>query len=234
MDSQKKKEIVDSRTKGSELIVKALSENINGVRSVVAASAIGWYGGSPMPSNQGTGQNSFNETDPASEDFLGTTCREWEASIDPVLSLGERLVKLRTGIVLTNEGGALTEFKRPLRFGFATILGTGKQVVSWIHIEDLVRLYIYAIENDKLNGVYNAVAPYPVTNKNLVLELAKDLRGKFFVPVYVPSFILKLVLGELSIEVLKSASVSSEKIKKEGFTFLYPSIRSAIQNLSVS
>ena len=165
---------------------------------------------------------------------MGTACKEWEESIDPVLSLGKRLVKFRTGIVLSNEGGALVEFKRPMRFGVATILATGKQIVSWIHIEDLVRLYVYAIENNELNGVYNAVAPYPVTNRNLVLELARKLRGKFFVPVFVPSFILKFVLGELSIEVLKSASVSSEKIKSTGFTFLYPSIRSAIQKLSVS
>ena len=232
---KRKEEIVDSRTRSSKLIAKALSENANRVKSVISASAIGWYGSSSQVSNnKGTGENPFNETDPASPDFLGTACKEWEEGIDPVLSLGKRLVKFRTGIVLSNEGGALVEFKRPMRFGVATILATGKQIVSWIHIEDLVRLYVYAIENNELKGVYNAVAPHPVTNRNLVLELARELRGKFFVPVFVPSFILKIVLGELSIEVLKSASVSSEKIKGTGFTFLYPSIRSAIQKLSVS
>jgi uncharacterized protein (TIGR01777 family) len=174
---------------------------------------------------------SFVETDPAAEDFLGTACKAWEASIDLVSSFGKRFVKLRTGIVLSNEGGALKEFKKPLRFGVAAILGNGKQVISWIYIEDLVRLYIYAIENSKLNGVYNAVAPFPVTNRNLVLQLAKCVRGKFFVPVYIPSFILKIVLGEMSIEVLKSASVSCEKIKKEGYTFIYPSFQGVCKTI---
>ena len=162
----------------------------------------------------------MDETDPAAEDFLGTTCKEWEASIDPVISLGKRLVKFRTGIVLSKEGGALKEFQKPLRFGIATILGNGKQIMSWIHIDDLVRLYMYAIETEKLNGVYNAVAPHPVTNKKLVIQLAKTMRGKFYVPIFVPSFILKMVFGGLSIEVLKSATVSWGK--REEYTFLYP------------
>ncbi|HEY1871733.1 MAG TPA: TIGR01777 family oxidoreductase [Chitinophagaceae bacterium] len=220
---KRKKVIVESRTKSSELIIKGLRENANNVKAVIAASAIGWYGPDRINLKQ------FVETDLAAEDFLGTTCKEWEASIEPVISLGKRLVKLRTGIVLSNEGGALIEFKKPLRFGIAAILGSGKQVVSWIHIDDLARLYIYAIENEKLNGVYNAVAPNPVTNKNLVIELAKSMRGKFFIPVYVPSFVLKLVLGEMSVEVLKSATVSCEKLKKEGYIFLYPSLKSALQ-----
>ena len=222
---KRKKEIVESRTKSSALLVKGLNENVNNVKVIVSASAIGWYGAEMDQSK------SFVETDPAAEDFLGTTCRAWEASIDPVSSFGKRLVKLRTGIVLSNEGGALKEFKKPLRFGVAAILGNGKQVISWIYIEDLVRLYIYAIENSKLNGVYNAVAPFPVTNRNLVLQLAKCVRGKFFVPVYIPSFILKIVLGEMSIEVLKSASVSCEKIKKEGYTFIYPSFQAVCKTI---
>jgi len=230
--TKRKKEIVESRTQSSALLVKALKENVNNVKAVISASGVGWYGSSPpRPSSlRGEGNSSppFVETDPAAEDFLGTTCAEWEASIEPAMSLGKRLVKFRTGIVLSNEGGALKEFKRPLRFGFATILGNGKQVVSWIHIDDLVRLYIYAMENEKLQGVYNAVAPHPVTNKKLVLQLARCMRGRFFVPVFVPSFVLKIILGEMSIEVLKSASVSCKKIKQTGFTFLHPAIISAI------
>lgn len=219
---KRKKVIVESRTKSSELIIKGLRENANDVKAVIAASAIGWYGTDKIHSKQ------FVETDTSSDDFLGNTCKEWEASVEPVASLEKRLVKLRTGIVLTKEGGALKEFKKPLYFGIAAILGSGKQIVSWIHIDDLVRLYIYAIENEKLSGVYNAVAPAPVTNKNLVIELAKTTRGKFYIPVYVPSFVLKLVLGEMSIEVLKSATVSCEKIKKEGYIFLYPSLKSTL------
>jgi len=221
--TKRKKEIVESRTLSSSLLVKALKENANNVKAVISASAIGWYG---------EDRNApFVETDPAAEDFLGTTCKEWEESIEPVTELQKRLVKFRTGIVLSKEGGALVAFKKPLRFGLAAILGNGKQVISWIHIDDLVRLYIYAIENEKLQGVYNAVAPRPVTNKRLILQLARCTRGKFFVPVFVPSFILKIVLGEMSIEVLKSTSVSCKKIKQTGFAFLHPAIISAIHRL---
>ena len=113
----------------------------------------------------------------------------------------------------------MKEFQKPLRFGIATILGNGKQIMSWIHLDDLVRLYIFAIGNERLNGVYNAVAPHPVTNKKLIIQLARTMRGKFYVPIFVPSFILKMVFGELSIEVLKSATVSCKKIKREGYTF---------------
>jgi hypothetical protein len=226
---KRKNEIVESRTKGTELITRVLSTNKNKVKTVVAASAIGWYG--PNMPDQSKG---FAETDPASTDFLGITCKEWETSIDPVLQLGKRLVKFRMGIVLSNEGGVFKEFEKPLSLGIATIMGKGRQVISWIHIDDLVRLYIYAVENEKLNGIYNAVAPFPVTNRSFILELARKKRGKFFIPVFVPSFVLRLMFGELSIEVLKSATVNDDKIKNTGFTFLYPSIAAAIQNLIAS
>ena len=230
---KRKKQIVESRIKSSTLLVKALQENVNKVRVVVSASGVGWYG-SPsitLPGGKGTEKNPFEENDPAAEDFLGTTCKEWETSIDPVSSLGKRLVKFRTGIVLSKEGGAIKEFKKPLRFGIATILGNGKQIMSWIHIDDLVRLYIFAIGNERLDGVYNAVSPHPVTNKKLIIQLAKIMRGKFYIPIFVPSFILKIVVGELSIEVLKSATVSCKKIKKEGYTFLYPSLTAALHHV---
>ena len=141
------------------------------------------------------------------------------------------MVKLRIGIVLSNSGGALAEFKKPISFGIAGILSSGKQMVSWIHIDDLCRLFINAIENEQLSGCYNAVAPEPVTNKTLTLELAKKLKGKFFIPMHVPSFVLKIMMGDRSIEVLKSATVSSAKIKQTGFTFLYPTIDAALQQL---
>jgi len=225
--AKRKNEIFESRTKSSELIVKSLNENANNVKAVISASGIGWYGISLPTDGKGTEKYPFIETDPPAEDFLGTTCQAWEASIDPAASLGKRLVKFRTGVVISKEGGAIKEFKKPLRFGLATILGNGKQVMSWIHIDDLVHLYIYAIENEKLQGVYNAVAPLPLANKKLILQLARCIRGKFFVPIFVPSFILEIVLGEMSIEVLKSASVSCEKIKKGGYSFLYPSFKAA-------
>lgn len=231
--TKRKRQIAESRIKSSALLVKALRENVNNVKTVVSASGIGWYGSLSHANSDGRGteKNPFEETDPAAEDFLGATCKEWEASIDPVISLGKRLVKFRTGPVLSGEGGAVKEFKKPLRFGIATILGNGKQVMSWIHIDDVVRLYIYAIEMERLNGVYNAVAPHPVSNKKLIIQLAKTMRGKFYIPVFVPSFILKMVFGELSIEVLKSAAVSCKKIKGEGYHFLYPSLPAALHHV---
>ncbi|MEI9911894.1 MAG: TIGR01777 family oxidoreductase [Bacteroidota bacterium] len=224
---KRKQEIVSSRVKGGELLVRALKENANNVKAIISSSAIGWYGPDPVIPNP----RPFTEDDPARDDFVGQTCKKWEQSLEPVNKMNKRLVTLRTGIVLSNDGGALAEFKKPLKFGTAAILGNGKQIISWIHIDDLVRLYITAIEDENMNGVYNAVSPNPVSNKQLTLQLAKISRGKFFIPIYVPSFILKWVMGELSIEVLKSATVSCDKVHYKGFTFLYPSIEAALTAL---
>jgi uncharacterized protein (TIGR01777 family) len=221
-----KKEILSSRTKSSLLLVDALKKGNHHVKTIVSSSAIGWYGADKKI------DYSFVETDAAETDFLGTTCRQWEESISTAEIIGVRVCKLRTGIVLSNDGGALVEFKKPLKMGIAAILGNGKQMISWIHIEDLCRMFIHAIENPKLTGSFNAVAPNPVSNKKLTLTLAKLRRGSFFIPMHVPAFILKLMLGESSIEVLKSTTVSSEKIKSTGFTFYYPSIDAALKELT--
>lgn len=222
-----KDEIVNSRTESSTLLVKAFRKNVHSIKTVVSASAIGWYGEDASPNSAG-----FVETDTAAAGFLGDTCKRWEESIEPVEQLGIRLVKFRIGIVLSNVGGALSEFKKPLRLGVAGILGSGKQKVSWIHIDDLCRLFMEAIQNEQLSGSYNAVAPNPVTNEQLTIELAHQLRGKFYIPLHVPKFVLKIMLGERSIEVLKSTTVDCGKIKKTGFTFLYPSIVAALHQLA--
>ena len=224
-----KKEIINSRTKSGELLIKTLKENIHQVKAFVSASAIGWYGADHYPLLRKEG---FIETDPATKDFLGETCVLWETSVEPVTEMGIRLVKLRTGIVLSNNAGAFKEFKKPLRFGFAGILGSGKQMVSWIHVDDVCRIYIEAIENNNISGVYNAVAPLPVTNKKLVIEMAEKLRNKFYIPIHVPSLFLKLFMGKRTVEILKSATVSNKKIKSAGFTFLFPTIQSAIEDLA--
>jgi uncharacterized protein (TIGR01777 family) len=217
-------EILDSRTQSSALLITAMQQHVNKVKAVVSSSAIGWYGAD-------TGNKAFVETDPAVHGFLGETCKLWEQSIEPVQSLGKRLVKLRTGIVLSNDGGALAEFKKPIKFGIAGILGSGKQVVSWIHIDDLCSMFIEAIVNEHLSGSYNAVAPQPVNNETLTIKLARLMKGHFFIPMPVPAFVLKIMLGDRSIEVLKSATVSSKKIEKAGFSFLYPDIDGALAAL---
>jgi uncharacterized protein len=220
-----KKEIVESRTESSSLIYEALKNNPNKVKAIVSASATGWYGADAEPIKP------FTENDPADDCFLGQTCKLWEAGIEPVEGLGKRLVKLRTGIVLSNDGGALVEFKKPLQFGVAAILGNGKQIVSWIHIDDLCSMFITAIENENLSGSYNAVAPNPVSNKTLTLKLAEATDKKFFIPVNVPVFVLKIMMGQSSIEVLKSATVSCKKILDAAFKFTFTTIETALGDL---
>lgn len=223
---KRKKEIADSRTQSGALLVKALTEIPNKVQAVISASAIGWYG--PDKKNNA---NAFVETDPAYPDFLGETCILWEKSIQPVKALGKRLVNLRIGIVLSNEGGALVEFKKPMKFKTAAILGSGQQMISWIHVDDVCNEFIYAMENHHIQGVFNAVSSHPVSNKILTQLLAKQLCGSFFIPIHVPAILLKIILGELSIEVLKSTTVSNQKIVDAGFEFTYPTIESAINAL---
>ncbi len=217
-----KKEIVSSRAESAKLIVDSLRDNTNKVKAVISASAIGWYN---------TGENVHTEEEPADDSFLGETCKLWEESMEPVTQLNKRLVKLRIGIVLSKDGGALKEFMNPLRFGIAAILGSGKQIISWIHINDLCNLFVYAIENEQLYGVYNAVAPNPVNNKTLTITLAKKMKGKFYIPVHVPTFILKLMLGGRSIEILKSIAVSCKKIQDAGFNFQFKTIETALENV---
>jgi uncharacterized protein len=227
--SDKRKKVIEaSRVDGCTTIVKALREIPNNVRAVISSSAIGWYGPDPATPNA----NPFEETAPPDTDFLGETCRRWEEAIRPVSELGKRLVIIRTGIVLSAKGGALREFMKPVKLGVAAILGSGKQTVSWIHMEDLCRLYLFALEHGDLQGPYNGVAPHPVNNRTLTLALARRLKGRYFVPVYIPGLFLKVALGEMSVEVLKSTTVSAGKTQAAGFQFHYPSIEAALDELT--
>jgi uncharacterized protein len=224
--AERKQEILQSRTKSGALLVKALRENTNKVKAVISSSAIGWYG----PDTKQSPENPFKENAPFHNDYLGTTCKAWEDSLEGIEALHIRLVKLRTGIVLSKEGGALAEFMKPLRFGFATIMGNGKQIVSWIHIKDIIRMYDYAMLHDEISGVYNAVAPGPVSNKELVITMAEKMRGRFYMTMHAPAFALKVALGEMSVEILKSATVSAAKIQSTGFKFYFPTIQSAMED----
>ncbi len=220
---KRKKIIVESRVRSSELLVKAISRIPNQIESVVSASAIGWY-------KQNMALPAM-ETDPADTGFLGETCRAWEESIQPITKLGKRLVILRTGIVLSNSGGAFPAFLKPVKYGIAGILGNGKQFISWIHLEDLCRIYMEAMTNQSWSGIYNAVSPNPVNNRNFTLELAKKMKGIFYIPIPVPDFMLRLMLGDRSEEVLKSSFISANKLKQQGFQFIYPTIEAAFREL---
>ncbi|RFM26198.1 TIGR01777 family oxidoreductase [Deminuibacter soli] len=223
-----KQEIIDSRVKSGELLAQAMKQHSNKVQAVVCASGVGWYGADTA----GSRANGFVETDKADDDFLGKTCVVWEQANNNIgAQTGVRVVSIRTGLAMSNDGGAFAEFKKPQQFGVAAIFGSGEQVISWIHLDDLCRIYIHAIENAQLQGAYNGVAPAPLTNKQLMLMLAKKLRGNFYIPIHVPAFVLKTMLGEMSVEILKSCTVSAAKIKSTGFTFLYPSAEAALEEL---
>ncbi|HMR84970.1 MAG TPA: DUF1731 domain-containing protein, partial [Niabella sp.] len=161
----------------------------------------------------------------------GQTCYEWEQSVDAVKDGGIRLCYIRTGIVLSIGGGALKEFLKPLKYGVAAVPGSGKQMVSWIHIDDLAALYIEAMKNTAYEGIYNAVAPHPVCTRRLVTTLAKAVNGNLYITLPVPGQVLKIILGEMSIEVLKSTTVSSQKVQDSGFKFTYPDVDSAIRQI---
>jgi len=224
---ERKKLIMESRTKACALLVKALKEIPNKVKAVVSASASGYYGPDTLLSlNDG-----FTEDDPAGNDFLAEVCEQWEESIEPVTELGKRLVILRTGLVMSKKGGAYKEFTKSLKYRVAAVLGNGRQMQSWIHEDDICNMYLFAIENEQLSGVYNAVAPHPVNNKTLIFSIAKACH-KFFIPVFAPRFIISAMLGEMSTEVLKSANLSSKKIEQAGFSFMFPEITEAAEDLA--
>ena len=222
---QRKEAILNSRVNSGHCIAKALKETPNKVKAVIAASAIGWYGPDQINGRP------FTEEALHHHDYLGDTCYQWEQSVAPIREMGIRLVQLRIGIVLSEKGGALKEFMKPLQFGAAVTMGSGKQIVSWIHVYDLCSMILFGMEQKGLSGVFNAVSPNPVSNQSLVEELVKASKKSFIIKIKLPAFLLKIILGEMSIEVLKSTTVSADKVLSAGFKFNFPSISMAINEL---
>lgn len=217
---KRKEEIVTSRTDSTRFLINQLRQHAPNCKTFIAASAIGFYG----PDKDG---KPFNENSPACNDFLGKTCVLWE---NESLAASEhfRTVVFRFGIVMGKDDGAFKQMATPVKFGIMPILGSGKQVISWIHVDDLARLIWFAISNDKLEGVYNAVTPEPVSQKGLMKAIAGQKR-LFRVPAPVPALALKLLFGEMSKEVLKSCTVDGSKIREHGFEFKYPTIDKAVK-----
>jgi uncharacterized protein (TIGR01777 family) len=220
--NKRKKEIVNSRTKSIWLIYDLLKKKNHLIKSVISASATGFYG-------DRDGQILTEFTTPGN-DFLAEVCQKWEAAVDEGAELGLRIVKLRTGIVLDKNGGALPQMANPVKWGIGSPLGDGRQWMPWIHWQDVADMYFYAITHTKLKGVYNMAAPNPVTNQQFTQALAKQLHRPLWAPK-VPAFLIKLLLGEMSIVILGSTKASSQKIEDAGFTFKYPELDKALKEI---
>lgn len=217
---KRKLEILESRTKSTALLAHYLSKNQQ-VKTVVAASAIGYYG-------FGLTDHEFSEVSNPGTDFLAQVVRAWEGEVDKIKSA--RVVKLRIGIVLSEKGGALKEMMKPVAWGVGSPLASGNQFLSWIHIDDLCRMFIKALEDGSMQGAYNATGPYAVTNRALTEAIAKTLHKPLVLPP-VPGFLLKIIVGEMADLVINGSIVSSAKIQKAGFTFKFPTLETALDDL---
>lgn len=217
--TKRKQEIIDSRTKSTQLLFEKIATNKIALQGFISASAIGYYGAI-------SSEKIFTESDTPATDFLGNVCQQWEAATLQFESLGIPTTILRIGIVLSKTGGALAKMKMPI----ITPIATGKQYMPWIHIEDLTNLFTKAIEDNNFTGIYNAVAPDQQTNKSFSKLLAQKTR-KIYVPIGVPAFLLKLVFGKMSILLTTGSRISSAKIKKTGYQFSFKKLEDALEDL---
>jgi uncharacterized protein (TIGR01777 family) len=218
----RKQEIIDSRVKSAALLRRELGESKHVVNTFISASGIGYYGNSE--------EKIFTEDDEPGDDFLANVTHLWEQEVEKINTLGVRVVEVRTGIVLSKEGGALAEFVKPIRWYVGAPLGSGNQWMSWIHIDDLCLMYIHAIENNSLHGPYNAVAPNAVTNRVFTKTLAKILHKPLILPA-IPTFALKFLLGEMVTMVVEGSRVSPAKIQQTGFDFKFEKLDEALRDL---
>lgn len=221
---ERKKEIIESRTKSIDLIVGKLKVLPHRLISFASASGIGYYGAD-------SGDEKISEQHTPGNDFVADCCIQWEAAADKIQALGIRTVKLRTGIVLSEKGGALPRLTQPVRWGVGAALGTGKQWQSWIHLDDLCELFIKSLTDKQMTGTYNAVAPNPVTNHELTKISAQVLNRPFWMP-NVPAFALKLVFGEMANVVLGGNFVLNQRIKLEtDFDYKFVEVKAALADL---
>ncbi|WP_299097881.1 TIGR01777 family oxidoreductase [Winogradskyella sp.] len=219
-----KKQILDSRTKTAKLLQDTIIKHKYEVDYVVSASAIGVYP---------TSLTNYYEEDSTkvSKTFLGEVVEQWEGVVDGFKTLGSKVAKVRIGLVLAKDGGALPEIVKPIRYGAGAVFGDGKQWQSWIHVQDLASIFMHALQY-QLEGIYNGVAPNAVTNKELTKVAASVLKRPLILP-NIPRFVMRLVLGEMHILLFESQRVSSQKIEDKGFNFTYANLRPAIEDLLV-
>lgn len=217
----RKKKIRDSRTE-SGLLLHRMTAGAGKTPSVfITASGINYYG------SENT-ERIFTEADPPATDFLGETCRLWEAAADTFSGSGVRVVKLRTAVVLARSGSALGKMTAPAKAGLITRLAPGDQYFPWIHIADLCGIYQKALTDSAMSGPFNAAAPHHITHDQLMSEVARQKHLPVFLP-HVPVWLLKAVLGEMAVIITAGSRISSDRLSGTGFRFRYPDISSALR-----
>ena len=219
---KQKQKILESRSKAATLLFNSTQKLKTKPLAYIAASAVGYYGSS-------TTDHIYKEDDPNGNDFLASVCNKWEEVSYQFEEKGMRTVVLRTGVVFDKDLGAFPKMTQTLKFGFVSGIGSGKQYIPWIHIDDLANIYLSAIENQKLNGIYNAVAPTHLTQNDLTYQISK-LKNKVKAP-NIPGIFLKLALGEMSSILLNGSRISAQKIIDTGFKFKHPEIKNVLDNL---
>ena len=220
---KQKQKIYSSRVESAEFLYQKIKELDIPLKSFVSSSAVGWYG--TITSDQ-----IYTEQDHNADDYLGQLCFQWEAKADQFINLGCKVSKVRTGIVLSSEGGALPKMMWPIAFSLGAALGSGKQFVPWIHIDDLCAIYTNIINEHIPSGVYNGVAPEDITNNDFTCIIAEVLNKPLWLP-NIPAWLLKTIFGKMASILLNGTRISSKKLIQSGFQFKHFSIRSAINNL---
>ncbi|RLD22091.1 MAG: TIGR01777 family protein [Bacteroidetes bacterium] len=217
-----KQKIFKSRVDSTLLLVENLKKNTHHLKSFLCASAIGYYG-------EDTGDKLLIEESPHGDGYLADVVSNWESAADTAVSFTDRIVKIRIGIVLSEEGGALAKMLLPIKWGVGSALGSGDQWMSWVHISDLCNMFLFALEKP-LHGAFNGVGINPVTNKDFTRILARHLHRPLILP-NVPASVLKLMLGEMSVLALGSNRVEPVAFLKEGFTFEFAKLGEALKSL---
>ena len=219
----RKKEIIDSRVDSTNLLIKSLKQHQKELKTVVAASAIGYYGFE-------TSEHIYSELDPPAKGFLADTCVAWEKATQQFDEVSDRLVQFRIGVVLDKNGGALKKMAQPVHFYAGAAIGSGKQYMAWIHVKDLCALILFALQNEKTKGVYNAVSSTHIHNEDFTKAIGKALHKPIILP-HIPAFIIRTLFGEMSGMVLEGSRVSNQKIIDAGFKFKFENIDEALADL---
>ena len=214
--------LYSSRVDAATLLRREVEQSGAWPKSFITASGINYYGAE-------TSEHIFTESDPPAEDTVGKLTQAWEEAAD-AWAPHCRVVKLRTAVVLAQEGGALPKLAKPARWGLSAPLGSGKQWMPWVHIEDLAHAYLHAIRNAEMQDAYNLVAPEDVQNQEFMRELAEVFHKPFFVP-NVPGFAIHAVLGELSKLILEGSRASNAKLVASGYIFRHPKLRATLEGL---